>query len=153
MKRVLRWFLVGMTFSFVAMGQLRPELLLLPVETNTVQRELLWSTEPGIRYELQSSTNLETWTTVDGFPTEAAALAQQHVLELQNSPKGFFRVLALDEQPPVIAPQSPTDGAFAVPRFSTITVDLSDTSASPCPWERWARLRWPMHSSPTATGC
>lgn len=106
----------------------RPEMVLLPVEASPTQRELLWSTEPGIRYELQSSTNLETWTTVDGFPTEAAALAQQHLLELQDAPKGFFRVLVLDEQPPVITPESPVDGAFAIPRFSSIAVTLSDAS-------------------------
>jgi formylglycine-generating enzyme required for sulfatase activity len=103
-------------------------MLLLPVETNSAQRQLLWPTDPGIRYELQSSTNLETWTTVDGFPTVADALAKQHLLELQNSEKRFFRVLVLDEQPPVITPQFPVDGAFAVPRFSTISVSLFDTS-------------------------
>lgn len=33
---------------------------------------IVWSTDPGIRYEFQQSTDLEDWTTVEGFPTEAA---------------------------------------------------------------------------------
>ncbi|MFA5688435.1 MAG: Ig-like domain-containing protein [Kiritimatiellales bacterium] len=129
MKKVLRWFLPCLMFSFTATGQLRPRLLLLPGEASSTQRELLWSTDPGIRYELQFSTNLADWSVVDGFPAVAGSLAQQHMLELQNSRKGFFRVLVLDEQPPEIVSRIPADGSFGVRRFSSIKVTLQDATA------------------------
>ncbi len=112
----------------MAQAQSRPEMLLLPVETNSSQRELLWSTDPGIRYELQSSTNLVTWTTVAGFPSKAEALAQQQMIELQAASKRFFRVLVLDEQPPEITSRIPADGSFGVRRFSSIAITLADAT-------------------------
>lgn len=128
MNRLLEFIVPLLLWSAMVQAQSQSELLLLPSETNSTQRELLWSTDPGIRYELQSSTNLNDWITTAGFPTMAAALAQQQLIDLQAAQKLFFRVLALDEQPPVITPQSPAANAFAVPRFSAITVALSDVS-------------------------
>ena len=86
---------------------------------------IIWSTDPGIRYELQESTDLSTWTTVDGFPSEAQALAQQHKFEA-DAPAKFFRVIELDEQGPEIVSKRPRDEAFAVRRFSEIRVELED---------------------------
>jgi formylglycine-generating enzyme required for sulfatase activity len=41
---------------------------------------------------------------------------------------GFFKVNQLDDQPPAIASQYPSDGGFAVPRFSNLTMQLSDAT-------------------------
>jgi len=91
--------------------------------------QVLWVTDPGIRYELQESVDLEHWTTVEGFPTEAQALAQQYVIERETAgTHRFFRVHALDEQPPVITRSLPAEGAFGVRRYSAITLDLVDAT-------------------------
>lgn len=103
--------------------------LILPTEDPETGPPMrgIWPTEPGIRYELQESTTLEpdSWTTVAGFPTEAAALAQQHAFELDVDKK-FYRVVELDEQPPEIVRKNPGDGSFGVGRFSVVTVELTD---------------------------
>ncbi|MCH7225023.1 immunoglobulin domain-containing protein [Haloferula sp. A504] len=90
-------------------------------------KRVVWSTEPGIRYEIQESTTLEpdSWTTVAGFPTEAEALAQQHAFEMSGN-RRFFRVAELDEQPPELVELSPGNGAFGVGRFNSVTVELAD---------------------------
>ncbi len=119
-------FLAGL--SLFAEPLVRPVMGLYPVETNAAQKEVAWSTQPGFRYELQESTNLQTWTTIDGFPTEAEALAQQHRIELSAVSKRFFRVRVLDEQPPEILSLIPADDAFGVRRFSSITVTLDDAT-------------------------
>ena len=88
---------------------------------------LVWSSSPGLRYEVKQSTNLQVWTTASGFPTNANGPAQQFPF----SPSGksrFFQVRQLDEQPPVVVSQYPTAGGFAVPRFSNLTLQLSDAT-------------------------
>ena len=97
--------------------------------TNAAQREVAWSTRPGIRYVLQECTNLASndWTTVAGYPSEAEALAQQHVVELAGASNAFFRVQVLDEQPPEMN-SNPDDGDFGVGRFSSVNIDLSDVT-------------------------
>ena len=40
----------------------------------------------------------------------------------------FFQVRQLDDQPPAIVAQYPQDGGFAVPRFSNLTLQLSDVT-------------------------
>ncbi len=127
MKKVMTGcclFLAGL--SLFAEPLVRPVMGLYSVETNAAQKEVAWSTQPGLRYELQVSTNLQTWVRVDGFPTEAEALAQQHRIELSVASKRFFRVRIIDQQPPVITPRNPASGAFAVPRFSSVSVEISD---------------------------
>lgn len=115
--------------SFQVQGQEAPTMVLYPVATNTAQREVAWSTRPGIRYLLQETTNLvdSAWSTVQGFPTEAQALAQQHVIEL-DAPNHFFRVQALDEQPPEMLQRHPDHNDFGVGRFSPIRLTLADGS-------------------------
>ncbi len=90
-------------------------------------KRVIWSTEPGIRYELQESTTLESdsWTTVDGFPSEAEALAQQHAFETSGD-RRFFRIVELDEQPPELVELSPGNDAFGVGRFNAVTAELTD---------------------------
>jgi len=40
----------------------------------------------------------------------------------------FFKVVEFDEQPPAISQMAPADGAFAIPRFSDISLKFSDVS-------------------------
>ena len=121
-------WLLSLLFVMGSFGQeLSPPVMALYSTTNAAQREVAWSTVPGLRYELQTSTNLETWTTVAGYPSEAEALAQQYVIGLAGASNAFFRVQVLDEQPPEMN-SNPDDGDFGVGRFSTVDVDLSDAT-------------------------
>jgi formylglycine-generating enzyme len=108
----------------------QPIMTMLPEEAEPGQQRLIWSTDPGIRYELQESSSLDdpdSWTTVAGYPTEAQALAQQKLIELDAPERKFYRVRMLDEQPPVIVSRIPGNEAFGVSRYlTTITVSLDD---------------------------
>ncbi len=86
---------------------------------------LVWTTTPGIRYEVKESTNLQSWTTSPGYPATANGPAEQMPLTAQGNAR-FFQVRELDEQPPAIVSQYPQDGGFAVPRFADLTLQLSD---------------------------
>lgn len=99
-----------------------------PGGTPGQQLRVLWSTEPGIRYALQESTDLSGWTTLAGYPTEAEALTQQQIVEVQTGGARFYRVVMLDNQPPSIVQRSPGNGAFGVKRFSPIAVALEDAT-------------------------
>ncbi|MEX2607262.1 MAG: SUMF1/EgtB/PvdO family nonheme iron enzyme [Kiritimatiellia bacterium] len=106
----------------------QPQMVLLPEEGET-SRKVVWSTEPGIRYGLQVSEDLNDppgWQTVEGSPSEATALAQQHEIEKLTGDRLFFRVEQLDEQPPQVARRFPAYGSFGAERFGTITIDLAD---------------------------
>jgi sulfatase modifying factor 1 len=108
----------------------QPQMVLLPEEAETARR-VVWSTEPGIRYVLQVSEDLNDplgWQDVEGFPSQATAIAQQHAIEEITSDRLFYRVVQLDEQPPAITRQSPADGAFGIRRFRPITLSLEDPS-------------------------
>ncbi len=76
-----------------------PEITILPNDGPEADpqkpKRVIWSTEPGIRYELQESTTMEPedWTTVAGFPSEAEALAQQYAFEMAAGGRGWPRVL------------------------------------------------------------
>src|ERR1035437_2505910 len=89
--------------------------------------KLVWPATPGLRYEVQQSTNLQTWTTAPGYPAAANGPAQQMIFPTTNK-TGFFKVEELDEQPPAIVSQYPQDGGFAVPRFANLTMQLSDAT-------------------------
>ena len=92
-------------------------LLLTEEEAGTPENQrIVWSTDPGIRYLLEESTDLSGWISLAGFPTEAAAFAQQHAFEVEVGENKFYRVLRLDEQPPEIQALDPADGAFALGR-------------------------------------
>lgn len=109
----------------------QPIMTMMPDEAEPGQQRLIWSTDPGIRYELQETSDVsdpESWTTVAGYPSEAEALAQQALIELDAPDRKFYRVVMLDEQPPVIVQRIPGADAFGVRRFSAITVSLSDMS-------------------------
>ena len=101
-----------------------------PGSGELVTPQLIWSTDPGIRYELQDSMDMESWSTVAGYPSEAAALAQQYELETGEDaePRRFFRVRQLDEQPPVVINRIPGANTFGARRDSTISVTVNDLS-------------------------
>jgi hypothetical protein len=65
---------------------------------------ITWPTDPGVRYELQESTDLVNWITVPGFPAQAIQLAQQQAVNLDGG-RHFWRVIPIDDQPPVITEQ------------------------------------------------
>ena len=90
-----------------------------PGSGELVTPQLIWSTDPGIRYELQDSMDMESWSTVAGYPSEAAALAQQYELETGEDaePRRFFRVRQLDEQPPVVINRIPGANTFGARRI------------------------------------
>jgi len=78
--------------------------------------EYLWSTNPGVRYMLWESTNLKDWSIVSGYPAVADRLTGVHEVAAGESMR-FFKVEALDEQPPEIKSRFPDDGDFAIKRF------------------------------------
>ena len=39
--------------------------------------KLVWPATPGLRYEVQQSTNLQSWATAPGYPATANGPAQQ----------------------------------------------------------------------------
>lgn len=110
--------------------QFRAKLFQAP-EAAVADFELVWSTKPGLRYQLWDSTDLEQWNLVDGYPTEAEALSDLY--EIQAGPVSkFYRVEVLDEQGPEIGDHFPADGTFGIRRFypsrSEIGLQLSDAS-------------------------
>ncbi len=87
---------------------------------------LSWQTEPGHRYDLWQSTDLQLWTHVPGYPATASGLSLQHPFNI--GPRGFFRIVPIDDQPPAVADQFPADAGFAVGRFADLVVRLTDTT-------------------------
>jgi len=88
--------------------------------------KLVWSSTPGLRYEVKQSTNLQSWSATPGYP--AINGPAQQLPFLTDGKARFFQVRELDEQPPAIVSQYPPDGGFAVPRFANLTLQLSDAT-------------------------
>ena len=86
----------------------------------------LWRTDPGVRYHLQTSENLSTWTDVPGYPKEAEGPVAFHDLTPTPGGKKFVQAIRIDEQAPVIVRSNPSAGDFAVRRFSDLTFVLDD---------------------------
>jgi hypothetical protein len=87
---------------------------------------LSWQTEPGHRYDLWQSTDLQLWTHVPGYPATASGLSLQHPFNI--GPRGFFRIVPIDDQPPAVADQFPADAGFAVGRFADVVVRITDAT-------------------------
>jgi len=107
----------------------QPELLLMPEENSETEatHQVVWETEPGVRYEAQTSIDLEEWDPVPGYP--AAATRPVDALPfLMNEGQRFYRVQLIDEQAPKIVAQAPKVDEFAVGRFSDVIIQLSDAS-------------------------
>jgi len=129
------WTSLALTFTLLCTLPLRAGTRMIILrdtgqgEEPEEKLQVIWATEPGIRYELQESDDLEHWTTVEGFPTEALALAQKHIIEREaTGTHRFFRVRMLDEQPPSITRRNPARDAFGVRRFAAITMELDDVT-------------------------
>ena len=45
----------------------------------------VWGTEPGVRYQLQQSSDLEIWTPLAGDPIEADDLALERLFEIAGT--------------------------------------------------------------------
>jgi formylglycine-generating enzyme required for sulfatase activity len=88
---------------------------------------LVWPATPGVRYEVRQSTNLQSWSTAPGYPATANGPAQQMPFATEGNAR-FFQVRELDEQPPAVVSQYPQAGGFAVPRFTDLTLQLSDVT-------------------------
>jgi len=105
-----------------------PTLLQKADEADPANRDyrFLWRTDPGVRYQLQTSDELGTWTPVPGYPKEAEGPVEFYDLTPGPGGKKFIQATRLDEQAPVIVGSNPADGAFGVRRFSDLTVVLDD---------------------------
>lgn len=111
--------------------RLRAELFKAPEEAPT-PFELVWNTKPGVRYRLWESPDLDDWSVVDGYPVEADALGAVHEVPL-TPPARFYKVEALDEQPPGITSRFPDDSDFGIRRFAggvgnELEIQLSDVT-------------------------
>ena len=95
-------------------------------DTTPAARKLYFETIPGRRYTLQRSTDLQTWSTVTGYPQTATGLALGHTFV--QAANEFFRIEPIDDQVPEIVDQLPGDDAFAVRRFSDLHFLLSDAT-------------------------
>jgi len=125
MKRLLV-FLQTVSFLSVHAADSIP-VLFTQDGTPPTNAHVVWQTEPGVRYTLESSSNiLSGWSTVPGYPATASGLSQDHTLNLGK--QGFLRIGALDEQPPRVVDQYPAADSFAVPRSADILVQFEDPS-------------------------
>jgi formylglycine-generating enzyme required for sulfatase activity len=113
------------TFSLAA--QTNQPVIFPGDATNPGSLKLVWPATPGLRYAVQQSTNLQTWTTAPGYPAAAFGPAQQMTFQPTGN-AGFYKVSQLDDQPPAIVSQYPPDGGFAVPQFANLTMQLSDAT-------------------------
>lgn len=94
---LIPWFLVS------ASGQSIPYLF--ESDVTGTPNKLYWQTEPGVRYDLLKSDDLASWQRVSGYPAVAAGLTMEHAFT--PGPKGFFKLIPIDDQAPVIEDQFP----------------------------------------------
>ena len=88
----------------------------------------LWRTDPGVRYHLQTSENLSTWTDVPGYPKRATGPVEYHDLTPIPGGKQFIKAILLDEQAPVLVETHPQDGAIGVPCFEDFEIQIQDAT-------------------------
>ena len=120
------WLLAAALLDFGATLPAQSVPFLFEQVSPAPSMRLIWQTEPGVRYDLWQSTDLFSWTHVPGYPAAAAGLSLQYPFNI--GPRGFFRILPIDEQPPVVAAQFPSVDGFAVGRFADLSVRLEDPS-------------------------
>ncbi|MCB1132201.1 MAG: SUMF1/EgtB/PvdO family nonheme iron enzyme, partial [Verrucomicrobiae bacterium] len=92
----------------------------------TTPEKFIWATEPGVRYDLWESGNLDDWDHVPGYPAKATGLSMEY--SFAPALRKFFRIEPIDEQPPVVVEQYPAVDGFAVGRFADITLELTDAT-------------------------
>ena len=122
------WHLLATTACFlVVQSTVALEIpYLFDSDTNGRPNRIYWQTEPGVRYDLLMSDNLDGWSRVNGYPLKAEGLAMGHSFDL--GPNGFFMIGSIDEKPPVVVSQWPVVDGFAVGRFADLGITLSDDS-------------------------
>lgn len=90
--------------------------------------KIIWDTEPGMKYRLERSSDLQSWTAEAGYPIPASGIADQFSFTATGE-RMFYRVSVVDEQPPTIAARSPANRDFSVKRQGKVEVQLVDASA------------------------
>lgn len=120
-------FLLSLSVA-VSNAEVASPLITAQPEEGAAEARLIWTTIPGLRYELQESADLKNWTAQAGQPIEAEALAVETNVEFGALGTAYFRVKQLDEQPPEIVQRIPDNESFGVRRFSPITITLGDLS-------------------------
>jgi formylglycine-generating enzyme len=65
------------------------------LDTTGRPNRINWQTVPGVRYDLLTSTNMDVWTRVTGYPRTAEGLSMSHSFNL--GPKAFFRIGSIDD--------------------------------------------------------
>jgi len=92
----MRSFIILILCSFTSLLSAQEEIptLLQPqtLEDSSEGQRFIWRSEPGVRYELKSSADLETWTTVEGFPRFAEDLDGLLPL-VKNKKANYHKVL------------------------------------------------------------
>ena len=106
-------------------AQIRPVILPEEDAKTPETHQLVWSAEPGARYEVQRSINLLNWEVMQSFPAGATSLVQRMLFAPENRTL-FFRIRQIDEQAPAITTRIPEAGGFAVRRFSELSIGLTD---------------------------
>lgn len=122
-----KWMLMFILVGGTVFAESRVELMDANSWDSNKTHQVVWETTPGVRYELQSGTSLTNLSAVSGYPSAAGQYSDSFSFNTTNQ-SGFFRVVEYDEQAPAITEQNPDDGAFAVRRFSDVSIELSDIS-------------------------
>jgi len=129
MKQILiAWCLLFSLSLHSLIAQSAP-LILPETDSGTPEtHELLWETEPGVRYEVQTTNDLsDLFSPVEGYPLLAIGPAMQLPLDT-SSGSGFYRIVAFDEQAPKITSRNPQNDDYAIRRFSLVTIQLEDVT-------------------------
>ena len=83
---------LGLVFAGLSVfGQTTLHVLPAEVEDLTNSHQLVWETEPGVRYELQQSSNLTSWASIAGYPTSAVQYTER--IRLRNGRRAEATVL------------------------------------------------------------
>lgn len=117
-----------------------------------VAMKVSWDTTPGYVYELQSSTDLQTWTTVDGYPITATGTEEVYYADTDQQ-RRFFRVLETsgDVPPGFILVQAGTDAGGNVTVDEDFVLSQSEvTNQQMADVMQWARDQSPALVSATA---
>jgi len=78
----------------VLLGQQAPIILPSDNPSSGTPLRVVWPTEPGLLYQLEQSIDLQTWTTVQGYPVVATAKEFQYPFAMEGD-RRFFRVVQM----------------------------------------------------------
>ena len=78
-------------FSLPLAAQTNPPAVLFPDEDSLTPENwiVVWPATPGLRYEVQQSTNLQSWSTSPGYPATANGPAQQMPFQTTGNGRYF----------------------------------------------------------------